>query len=99
MAETFLEQARKAKRVNVSLRSRIRHSGSEEVEVEIKDLSFYGFRAEGTVPIPVGSYVSVDLPRLGLVRARIAWIRGDTFGGLFATAVDVRKCVLPSRGP
>ena len=98
MADT-LEQARKAKRVSVSLRSRLRHSGSEEATIEIKDLSFYGFRAEGAVSIPVGTYVSVDLPGIGLVRARIAWARGDSFGGLFATAVDVRKCVLPSRKP
>lgn len=98
MAEADAAQARKARRVAVSIASRLRYSGDQLAEIEIKDLSFYGFSASGTVPVDRGSYVSVDLPAIGLVRARIAWIRGEMFGAVFPTAVDVRKCVLPARG-
>jgi hypothetical protein len=97
MADAVLEKARKARRVNVSIPSRIRYGGDKVAEIEIKDLSFYGFSATGVLPVEAGSYVSVDLPSIGLVRARIAWIRGGLFGGVFPTAVDVRKCVLPAR--
>lgn len=97
MAEADSAQARKARRVPVSIPSRLRYSGDQLAEIEIKDLSFYGFSASGAVPVDRGSYVSVDLPAIGLVRARIAWIRGEMFGAVFPTAVDVRKCVLPAR--
>ena len=97
MAEADPGQARKARRVPVSIASRLRYGGDKLAEIEIKDLSFYGFSASGAVPVDAGSYVSVDLPAIGLVRARIAWIRGGTFGAVFPTAVDVRKCVLPGR--
>jgi hypothetical protein len=97
MAEADPGKARKARRVSVSIASRLRYGGGKLAEIEIKDLSFYGFSASGVVPVDAGSYVSVDLPAIGLVRARIAWIRGATFGAVFPTAVDVRKCVLPVR--
>ena len=88
------QENRKAKRVEVALPSRVRHSGTAVAPVEIRNLSFYGFRADGSLPLKHGDYVSVDLPNLGLVRARIAWCKEDRFGAVFPTAIDVRKCVV-----
>ena len=90
-------EKRKARRVEVSISSRVRHSGFESASVEILNLSFYGFRAEGSLPVKHGDYVSVDLPNIGLVRARVAWSRDGRFGALFPKAVDVRKCVIGAR--
>jgi hypothetical protein len=87
------DQRRRVRRVDVSIDSRIRHSGFEAAPVRIRNLSFYGFRAEGTPPVKHGDYVSIDLPRIGLVRARIAWAQEGRFGAIFSRAVDVRKCV------
>ena len=81
------------RRVDVSISSRVRHSGFESAPVEISNLSFYGFSACGPLPVKHGDYVSVDLPNIGLVRARIAWSDENRFGGVFPKAVDVRKCV------
>ncbi len=97
MAVADLGKARKARRVPVSIAANLRHGGDMVAEIEIRDLSFYGFSAMSAAPLEAGSYVSVELPAIGPVRARIAWIRGDSFGALFPTAVDVRKCVLPGR--
>jgi hypothetical protein len=97
MAEADQGKARKARRVPVSIDARLRYGGDRFVGIEIKDLSFYGFSASGELPFEAGSYVSVDLPAIGPVRARIAWIRGDSFGAVFPTAVDVRRCVMPAR--
>jgi hypothetical protein len=97
MAVADLGKARKARRVPVSIAANLRHNGDAVAEIEIKDLSFYGFSAMSAAPLETGSYVSVELPVLGPVRARIAWIRGESFGAVFPTAVDVRKCVLPAR--
>jgi hypothetical protein len=87
------QEQRRAKRVEVSIPSRIRHSSFQASPVEIRNLSFYGFRADGSPPVKHGDYVSIDLPKIGLVRARIAWTREGRFGGIFSRAVDVRKCI------
>ena len=87
-------EQRKARRVEVSISSRVRHSGFESAPVEISNLSFYGFRARGSLPVKHGDFVSVDLPNIGLVRARVAWSRDGRFGALFPKAIDVRKCVM-----
>ena len=92
MASQAVQEQRRVRRVEVSIPSRIRHSQFEAAAVEIRNLSFYGFRADGSPAVKHGDYVSIDLPRIGLVRARIAWARDGRFGGIFSKAVDVRKC-------
>jgi hypothetical protein len=96
IANPSLAEKRKARRVSVSITSRVRHSSFESAQVEISNLSFYGFSAEGPLAVKDGDYVSVDLPNIGLVRARVAWAEEGRFGGVFSSAVDVRKCVKPS---
>jgi hypothetical protein len=93
-----LEKARKAKRVEVSIATSLIRSGGEIFDVEIQDLSFYGFKAKAGHACSPGDVVKLDLPPFGLVRARINWAKDGFFGGSFATALDVRKC-LPSASP
>ncbi len=93
MATHATQEQRRARRVEVSIPSRVRHSSFEAAAVQIRNISFYGFRADGTPPVKHGDYVSIDLPRIGLVRARIAWARDGRFGAIFSRAIDVRKCV------
>jgi hypothetical protein len=88
-----LEKARKAKRVDVSIATSLIRSGGEALDVEIRDLSFYGFRARAEPVCSPGDVVKLNLPPFGLVRARISWVKNGFFGGSFATAMDVRKCV------
>ncbi len=92
MQAAAMQEKRKARRVEVSIPSRIRHSGFEAAPVNIRNLSFYGFRADGAPPVKHGDFVSIDLPKIGLVRARIAWAWVGRFGGIFSRAVDIRKC-------
>ncbi len=92
MASQSIREQRKVRRVEVSIPSRIRHTGFEAASVEIRNLSFYGFRADGAATVKHGDFISIDLPRIGLVRARIAWATEGRFGGIFSKAVDVRKC-------
>jgi len=88
-----LERARKAKRVDVSIATTLIRSNGEALDVEIRDLSFYGFKARAEPACAPGDYVKLDLPPFGLVRVRISWAKNDFFGGSFATAMDVRKCL------
>lgn len=71
-------------------------ASSEREAVELRDLSFYGFKARVESNAAPGEYVKIDLPNIGLVRARISWSRGGHVGGAFPTLVDVRKCVASS---
>ncbi len=87
------EKARKAKRVDVSIATSLIRSSGVALDVEISDLSFYGFKARAEPACSPGEYVKLDLPPFGLVRARISWAKNGFFGGAFAKAMDVRKCL------
>src|SRR3546814_7926293 len=64
-------EKRSGKRLDVSIPSRLRHGGFDQADVRICNLSFRGFRAECEKPLTRGDFVSIDLPQIGLVRARI----------------------------
>ena len=85
---------RKAKRLVVSVPSRIRHKGMRSVNIVIRDLAFTGFRADCAETFVKGARIFVDLPPFGLVPARVAWARDGMVGGLFDAVVDIRHCVL-----
>ncbi|PWG03245.1 PilZ domain-containing protein [Sphingosinicella humi] len=86
-------EKRSGKRLNVSIPSRLRHSGFDQADVLICNLSFRGFRAECTEQLTRGDFVSIDLPKIGLVRARVAWCQTGHVGGMFLKATDIRRCV------
>ena len=94
MAASPHQKARKAKRVEVSIPAFIERAGGVRQDIELRDLSFYGFQACGGDTPAAGEYVKVDLPNIGHVRARVSWVREGCFGGAFANVVDVRKCLL-----
>lgn len=91
------ERARKAKRVDVSIPTSLVRSGGQTLGIELRDLSFYGFRASADHALSPGEYVKLYLPPFGLVRARVTWAKVGSFGGAFPTAVDVRKCLAAVR--
>lgn len=84
---------RKAKRVEVAIPASMLRAAGERQQVELRDLSFYGLRAQAEILPSRGEYVKLELPGIGTVRARVSWAREGFFGAAFATAVDVRKCV------
>lgn len=93
MDRSAAEKARKAKRVEVSIPASLIRNGGQTVHVELRDLSFYGFKASAEPAFSPGEYVKLYLPPFGLVRARVTWAKVGSFGAAFATAVDVRKCL------
>lgn len=97
-ATTLSSQDRRAgKRKDVAFPSRLRHGEFLRAEVRIVNLSVYGFRASCDLPLEKGAYVSVDLPNIGLVRARVAWSQDGRVGAMFTKPVDVRRCLLSSQ--
>ena len=85
-------ERRGAKRVNLNLRSRVRHNGLQHADIVIRNLSFTGFNGEADVPLKCGDIISVGLPNIGLVRATIKWSEDGHIAGAFHRPVDVREC-------
>jgi hypothetical protein len=82
---------RSARRVEVETRSRLRHGDFRQTEVQLANLSFGGFCARCQVALEPGDFVSVDLPDIGLVRAKVAWCHDGRMGGAFFSPVDIRR--------
>jgi hypothetical protein len=83
---------RSARRVDVEARSRLRHGDFRLTEVQLSNLSFGGFCARCHVELDRGDFVSIDLPDIGLVRAKVAWCHDGQMGGTFSSPVDIRRC-------
>ena len=57
-------------------------------QIRVRNLSAGGMMGEGSVAVENGSTVEVDLPNLGRIGGRVAWVQGDRFGVAFADDID-----------
>lgn len=85
-------KVRRAERNQVSTRTSLRHQNWYNVEVTICDVSTSGFMAECVEPVQIGSYVSLDIPGLGPVRAQVRWQLAGRMGGLFLDPISLNQC-------
>ena len=60
--------------------------------IVIDDISFGGVSATSDAKLSSGMPISVEVPTIGLVRAKVMWTEGRRFGASFLKPVDVRKC-------
>jgi hypothetical protein len=63
--------------------------GSEYLPVEIRNLSSEGAMLDGVHSLPAGEHVSVEIPDIGWVEARIAWSVEPRCGLVFDTPIDL----------
>lgn len=85
-------ERRRAKRLPLDLKTRLRHSGLEHGDLTIRDLSFTGFKGDTEINLDRGNLISVALPNIGLVRATVQWCKGGTLAAQFQRPVDIRAC-------
>lgn len=88
---------RAARRKPVSIATMLRYRGALQAPVDLLDISFHGFRGCCAAELRQGEFVSIALPIIGLVRARIVWAERDQVGGRFNRPVDVRRCFVASQ--
>jgi hypothetical protein len=91
-------ERRRAKRVREPLVTTLRHGAFEQHRAEIHSMSFTGIGGSCRVALEPTGFISVALPAIGLVRARVIWSEADRFGAEFLRPVDVRKCTVPGEG-
>ena len=62
------------------------------VQVRIHNVSSAGFMAECAQPVLIGSYVSIDVPGIGTVKAQVRWQIGTRMGGMFLDPISLAPC-------
>lgn len=83
---------RRSARVKLTGAADLRGEGVQPVAVTVCDLSTAGFMAECLRPVLIGSYVALDLPGVGTVRAQVRWQLGGRFGAKFLEPVNLYSC-------
>jgi hypothetical protein len=83
---------RRSERTAITTRTRLTQQNWYSVEVSLCDLSSTGFMAECGENISIGSYVTLDIPGLGPVRAQVRWQVGGKMGGMFLDPIKLYRC-------
>lgn len=83
---------RRAARIAVDGASNLSPQNLYNVEVKVRDLSTAGFMAECGELVRIGSYVSLDIPGIGPVRAQVRWQVGVRMGGMFLDPISLARC-------
>lgn len=81
---------RYAARLDVKLEAALRELGSSQrFDIEFEDLSLTGFRFTTSFRLNVGQLVTVTIPGLAGLEARVAWAEGFSYGAAFDRALHV----------
>jgi len=81
---------RYATRLDVKLNAVLREMGSsQKFTIDIIDLSLTGFRCETAFRLQVDQNVSVTIPGLAPLEARVAWVEGFRYGCAFENALHI----------
>jgi hypothetical protein len=83
---------RRAERVVVDGHATIGQQNWYDIEVTIRDVSSFGFKAECAEPIRIGSEISLDVPGVGLIAAQVRWQIGTRMGGMFLNPISLERC-------
>jgi hypothetical protein len=75
--------------------------GEAPQPIEILNLSDRGFGARSSLSILIGTQISVELPFVGIVQARVRWGIGNRFGAVFArdTGLDLQAIAAAATSP
>lgn len=81
---------RYAARLDVRLEAVLRELGSSQrFDIDVEDLSLTGFRFTTSFRLNVGQLVSVTIPGLAALEARVAWVEKYSYGAAFDRALHV----------
>ena len=83
---------RRTLRTPVLSNAQMRHQNWYSVEVKVHDVSQCGFMAECNDHVEIGSYVALEVPGIGPVRAQVRWQIGNRMGGMFLDPISLSRC-------
>ncbi|MGZ8998745.1 MAG: hypothetical protein ACXW2T_07815 [Allosphingosinicella sp.] len=85
-------KSRRIGRLGVAGTSRLSRSNLYSVEVMVHDVSTGGFMAECPETVGIGTYVSLEVPGIGPVKAQVRWQLGARMGGMFLDPISLARC-------
>ncbi|MEA3011413.1 MAG: hypothetical protein QOJ91_3105 [Sphingomonadales bacterium] len=83
---------RRSGRTPVEGRTQLCAQSWYSIEVKVRDVSTSGFMAECGELVRIGSYVSLDVPGIGPVKAQVRWQLGGQMGGMFVDPISLHRC-------
>ena len=83
---------RGAERIMAQGRFRLDLGDERFVHADIRDISSLGLKASCPGTLPIGSFVTVDIPGIGATEAEVKWQLGGDFGAMFVDRIDLRDC-------
>jgi len=81
-----------AERTVVNSPTRLTQQNWYMVDVIVRDVSTAGFMVQCQDNVSIGSYVCLDVPGLGPVRAQVRWQVGGRMGGMFLDPIRMGHC-------
>lgn len=88
----FRHERRQSPRTAVLRPARLSINEWSRISVDVGNISRDGFNAKTDVQPLVGTYVTLGVPGIGRVEARVVWRDGDGFGAKFARPLDLSHC-------
>jgi hypothetical protein len=85
---------RRAERRVVNLAASLREPGASLSEIEVLDLSIYGFGAEVDADLVAGTIVWLKLPDLEPLSSNVVWVDGNKAGFEFTTPLHPKTLEL-----
>ncbi|MGF1550730.1 MAG: hypothetical protein ACFBQW_09450 [Sphingomonadaceae bacterium] len=83
---------RQVERLAVDARTRLHPNEWSSIEVQLIDFTRFGFRARCEAKLLTGGYVTLEVPGIGLVEAKVQWQRDGEFGAEFQRPISMVQC-------
>ena len=85
-------ERRKVERIAIEKPARLRPNDWSRVNVSVLDVSTEGFRAAGDIKLRPGGYLSLEVPGIGIVDAKVIWQQCREFGAQFLRPLPLDHC-------
>ena len=85
-------ERRKVERISIEKPARLRPNDWSRVNVNVMDVSTAGFRAAADIQLRPGGYLSLEVPGVGIVDAKVIWQQSREFGAQFLRPLPLDHC-------
>jgi hypothetical protein len=92
MEGAYRPERRQSPRTSVLRPARVRLNDWSRLAVEVIDVSRDGFSARSDALPRVGNYVTLEVPGIGRVEARVVWCDEEKFGARFIRPIQMSLC-------
>lgn len=88
----FRHDRRQSPRTELSRSARLRLNEWSRLTIEVANISRDGFNAQADILPKSDAYVTLEVPGIGWVEARVMWLSSDGFGAKFLRPIDLNLC-------